>query len=77
MPDYSCDKCPHDSDNHVLVATKDNNPMFGGVILCPIEGCECYATWSVDPAMGGAGREGLTVPDRFERARLREYIQSR
>ena len=76
LTDYSCATCPHDTNDHSLVATHNNDPLYGGVILCPVPGCECYATWSVPPEMGGHGREGLEIPDRFRLAQLREYIQS-
>lgn len=65
-----CGRCNHDEDNHSLVATCDNNPMKGGVMLCPVKGCDCYATWGVQ------GAQPERIPDRFELERIREYVQS-
>lgn len=72
----SCPKCPHDENDHVLIATRNDNAMFGGVVLCPTKGCDCYSTWSVDIRIGGEGREAVRIPDRFELEQMKEYIQS-
>lgn len=39
----TCGICEHDDGNHVLLAIE---PMKGGIRRCPVEGCECHATWS-------------------------------
>lgn len=45
----------------------------GGVMLCHLKGCECFATWAV-PQLGG-DRESLVLPDERELAEMREALQ--
>lgn len=65
-----CEICGHPFDPHSLVATSED-PLDGGVILCPVKDCECYATWSMRPKTPPA-----RIPDRFELAHIREHIQA-
>jgi hypothetical protein len=66
--DKVCEQCGHPFDPHALIATT-GEPRDGGVMLCPIPGCECYATWGLD------GGPATHVPDRAEVAALREQVQ--
>lgn len=45
----------------------------GGVMLCPVKGCDCYATWDVPPF---STRETIREPDLFELDELRTRLQS-
>lgn len=40
-----CVQCRHPFDPHALITADD--PLAGGFILCPVRGCECFTTWSV------------------------------
>lgn len=40
-----CTRCEHPEGPHKMVAPGD--PLQGGVMLCPVEGCECFGTWGV------------------------------
>lgn len=66
------DGCEHDFDVHVLIATGDS-PTQGGIMLCPVKGCECFSTW--DAPQVGHTREAVIVPPPEEITRLREQIQ--
>ena len=44
--DRSCELCEHPFDLHALIAA-ENNPMKGGIVLCPVFGCPCYATFGI------------------------------
>lgn len=47
IEDQPCEGCQHNFDLHVLATTsKDNDPMKGGIILCPDPGCDCFYTYS-------------------------------
>ncbi|HTJ39507.1 MAG TPA: hypothetical protein VL738_40285 [Dactylosporangium sp.] len=63
-----CEQCKHPFDPHALIATT-GNAQDGGIMLCPVPGCECYATWGVSD---GPAKH---VPDRFDVAALRERLQ--
>jgi hypothetical protein len=63
-----CPQCGHASDPHALIATT-GDPSDGGIMLCPVVGCECFATWGID---GGPAK---LVPDRAAIAALREQTQ--
>lgn len=70
-----CTSCSHSFDAHSVIATT-GDPLGGGVILCPVRGCQCYATWA--PAVRGESTSGADVdyiPDRLEIERLREWLQ--
>jgi hypothetical protein len=67
--DESCRQCGHPFDPHAVISTT-GDPADGGIVLCPLPGCECYATWGLD---GGPAR---VIPDRVEVELLRERIQS-
>ena len=67
-----CPRCDHPSDPHLLVATT-GDALAGGVIICPLRGCDCYATWAVPQA--GGSYEKLTIPNALELAELRERLQ--
>lgn len=43
--DHSCEQCHHPWQEHRLCAM--SRPPTGGWIECPVEGCDCYQTWSV------------------------------
>lgn len=70
-----CGKCHHEFDFHVLIATSDDGPLGGGIILCPVMGCECYATWGVAVKGDSQSDPPKSIPDRAEVAALRERIQ--
>lgn len=42
-----CEQCGHLWDDHLLF-TED--PLVGGWMQCPVEGCDCHHTWSVKSA---------------------------
>lgn len=67
-----CGQCGHDFDDHACIATT-RDPMDGGIILCPREGCRCYSTWS--PGFPGQSHhEPKHLPDAFELAALHQRI---
>jgi hypothetical protein len=70
VADDLCQQCRHAFDPHVMVATT-GEAADGGVMLCPVPGCECYGTWGLD------GGPTARIPDRFEVAALREQVQHR
>ena len=41
-----CEQCPHPDGGHLIVAIYED-PLAGGVRLCPEGECQCFATWSV------------------------------
>ncbi|WP_155374986.1 hypothetical protein [Catellatospora vulcania] len=65
----TCAQCGHPFDPHALVTTADD-PADGGIMLCPVPGCECFSTWGME------GMPTVRVPDRFEIASIREKIQA-
>jgi hypothetical protein len=68
--DDPCKQCGHPFDPHAVIATT-GDASDGGIILSPVLGCECYATWGFD---GGPAKR---IPDRFEVKAIRERIQRR
>lgn len=66
-----CKICPHDFAPHVLIPTK-NDPMEGGILLCPEKGCDCFGTWDVPPF---STKEDVVIPTDDEIAKLREMFQ--
>lgn len=56
MPD-TCTYCSHEMGPHVLVAGED--PLRGGIMLCPLEECLCVSTWGVN--------DGRPPPELVER----------
>jgi hypothetical protein len=46
VPD-ACERCEHPWEDHVLHARQYPYPTDGW-ITCPVAGCPCYGTWSVD-----------------------------
>lgn len=66
-----CQHCGHDFDPHVLVAPED--PMKGGIMICPVMNCECFSTWGV----GKGSKPSKDLPDRAEIAAIRERIQTK
>lgn len=69
-----CDQCGHPRDPHKVVTTSlDADPLKGGVMLCHVEGCLCYATWAL-PQLGGS-RDTVRVPDERELAEIRRMVQ--
>jgi hypothetical protein len=63
-----CAQCEHPFDPHAMIATS-GEPADGGIVLCPVVGCECFATWGLN---NGPAK---FVPDRFQIAALRERVQ--
>lgn len=43
----TCTLCPHSGDAHVLIAPGGSDPEPYGIRLCPVLGCQCYATWAL------------------------------
>jgi hypothetical protein len=68
VDEESCMQCGHPFDPHAMIATS-GVPADGGIMLCPVVDCECFATWGLD---NGPAK---VVPDRFEVAAIRERIQ--
>jgi len=71
-----CGKCTHPFDIHALIATT-GDPLEGGIILCPVKDCECYATWGCAITGDKTSPPPKRIPDRFEIANLRESLQER
>jgi hypothetical protein len=67
--DDDCGTCGHPFALHALVATKDS-PMNGGIVLCPVKDCPCYATWGV-----GRASQRPDAPSQDEIDRLRMAVQ--
>lgn len=65
-----CHLCGHPMLDHVLVATGPE-PMDGGVVICPVPNCQCYATWGTNDL------PALEIPNEAEVAALRAKIQNR
>jgi hypothetical protein len=57
--------CDHPFDDHILVAYEE--PMDGGLMLCPANGCKCVNTWSVE-----GQEEGVMPPPHV----IAEYRKS-
>lgn len=76
----TCERCEHPVDPHALLATT-GNPLQGGIMLCPVPGCQCFATWSTaygpehHPVVPGTGRDDVYVPPPAEIDELRATIQ--
>lgn len=54
-PGETCSQCPHPFDDHLVIATTDD-PLAGGVIICPVRDCDCHGTWDIkhpDTVSGG------------------------
>lgn len=64
-----CPQCGHPFNPHAVISTS-NSPLDGGIILCAVKGCPCYATWGVESG------PAKVIPDRFELEAIRERIQS-
>jgi hypothetical protein len=43
----TCPECPHSDGDHVLIGASDQAPPPYGIRLCPVPGCQCYATWAL------------------------------
>lgn len=43
---FVCEACEHPFGEHLLV-NKTGNPLDGGEMFCPNEGCTCRSIWSV------------------------------
>lgn len=61
--------CGHPFALHAMVST-DGSPMNGGIVLCPVMDCQCYATWGV-----GQNSARPPKPSDEEIARLRMAVQ--
>jgi hypothetical protein len=47
LEEKPCERCGHPSGKHVFHAEMPY-PSEGWV-TCPVPGCDCYGTWSLDP----------------------------
>ena len=56
-----CGMCSHDHDEHVLLLVIERDPAPMGLIVCPVPGCACAATWRA-----GAGR---STPEQIAETR--------
>lgn len=68
-----CEQCGDDFDAHALIATQED-PLKGGIILCPTQGCQCYSTFAV-PQAGGSRQDVVEPPPATVQA-LRERLQA-
>jgi hypothetical protein len=66
-----CEQCGDPLDDHAMIPTA-GDPREGGVMLCPVPGCLCLATWSVPPF---SERGAVLVPDLEELAAMRAFVQ--
>ena len=64
-----CSTCGHKFDPHILVGTT-GDPQDGGIIVCNLDGCQCYSTWGLE------GKKPVRIPDRFELERIREQVRA-
>lgn len=69
-PSVPCPQCQHPHDPHILIATDLGDPLGGGIIICNLSPCECYATWGVN------GAPANRIPDAAELAHLRADLQT-
>lgn len=62
-----CPQCNHRLRQHIGLG----NPSFGGIMLCPTRGCQCYGKWTA------SGTAPDAVPDlpRDLIEQLREGVQ--
>lgn len=70
-----CEQCGDPFDPHALLTTSDDgDPMKGGIMLCPVPGCQCFSTWS--PRFSEEDEKVMPfVPDRARIEELRELVQ--
>jgi hypothetical protein len=66
----ACDQCSHPLSLHALVSL-EHNPMNGGIALCPVLHCPCFATWGV-----GENSTPPIKPSDAEIERLRMAVQT-
>lgn len=66
-----CPQCADDFDNHCVIMTTEQPPVIGGVVLCPVPGCECFSTWSKD----GTHEKDILVPPPDQLEQLRHAVQ--
>ena len=63
-----CQQCGHAFDPHAVISTT-GEASDGGIILCPVAGCGCYATWGLN------GSPAKRIPDLLEVEAIRERVQ--
>lgn len=69
-----CTICDHEFGPHAIIATSvgadgvHTDPVKGGIILCQIRDCCCFATW------GFGDLEDVTIPDEETTTMLRNRI---
>lgn len=66
--DETCPRCPHLFEPHIVVATT-GDPMQGGVIICQVKNCGCFATWGAD------GKPTEFVPNPEQVDLIRDDLQ--
>jgi hypothetical protein len=57
----ACGTCSHDLDPHALLLVIEDDPAPMGLVVCPVPGCTCAATWRA-----GAGR---STPEQIAETR--------
>lgn len=67
----ACGQCGDNFDNHAVIVTTEQPPIIGGIVLCPVPGCDCFSTWSRD----GVHAEQIEVPSEEGLAQLRQAVQ--
>lgn len=72
LPAKACEQCGHDFDPHIVLAT-GTRVTHGGVIICQVKGCLCYATWDA-PQLGGT-RDDVVEPSEEALALFRQRLQ--
>lgn len=50
-------------------------PITGGIRLCPVKDCQCFATWGV-PALGTTGPGDVQLPPEQDIIVLRQRLQA-
>ncbi len=70
--DDLCGQCAHDMGPHAMLSLT-GDPLDGGIMLCPVGGCQCFSTWS--PSIGGEPTQPPPIPDRALIEELRERVQ--
>lgn len=65
-----CPQCGHPFDDHPMAAIFDD-VMDGGIIVCPVIGCQCVSTWGVK------GRMKPAMPPQHVIDQVRAQLQDR
>lgn len=68
----ACPDCGHPFDPHCFIPTRET-PEQGGIVLCPVEDCQCLRTYSLE---GHSTEADVLVPPEGEVNLLRAMFQA-